>query len=152
LTERDSLLFVYGTLRGFVTNAIGQELRRHARFVGVARVAGRLYDLGRYPGVVRPRRGGERVIGELYRLRNPRRTLRILDFHEAGTRSHPARFARERAIARLRPYGSRWVWIYRFRGPVRAQRRIVGGDYARHLAGDRDGSGYPSAVAGASCG
>jgi gamma-glutamylcyclotransferase (GGCT)/AIG2-like uncharacterized protein YtfP len=141
LTERDSLLFVYGTLRGFVTTAIGRQLRRHARLVGVARVAGRLYDLGRYPGVVRCRRGGERVIGELYRLRDPRRTLRILDFYEVGTGLYPARFARERALARLRPYASQRVWIYRFRGPVRAQHRIVGGDYARHLSGGRDGGG-----------
>jgi gamma-glutamylcyclotransferase (GGCT)/AIG2-like uncharacterized protein YtfP len=130
-TARDSLLFVYGTLRAFVATAAGERLRRHSCLVGYARVAGRLYDLGRYPGLAEPRRAGEWVTGELYRLRTPRPTLRALDRYELGAWPVPARFTRERAIAHLARGSRRRVWVYRFLGAVHAERKIAGGDYER---------------------
>ena len=130
-TARDSLLFVYGTLRAFLATSAGEQLRRRSCLVGYARVEGRLYDLGRYPGLVRRRRAGEWVTGELYRLRNPRLTLRALDRYETGAWPVQARFTRERAIAHLAQGARRRVWLYRFLGPVRAQHRIEGGDYER---------------------
>ena len=96
-TARDSLLFVYGTLLAFVATAAGDRLRRHSSLVARAQVAGRLYDLGGYPGLAPSRRPGEWVIGELYRLTSPRLTLRALDLYEAG--AGPVR-ARSRASAR----------------------------------------------------
>jgi gamma-glutamylcyclotransferase (GGCT)/AIG2-like uncharacterized protein YtfP len=155
-TARDSLLFVYGTLRAFVSSKPADRLRRHARFIGRARVEGRLYDLGHYPGLVQPRRAGEWVTGELYRLLNPRRTLRALDRYESGASPVSARFVRERAIARFASGARRRVWLYRFRGPVHAERRIAGGDYERHRAEDRGGgelangpfSGWPIRLGG----
>jgi gamma-glutamylcyclotransferase (GGCT)/AIG2-like uncharacterized protein YtfP len=135
-TARDSLLFVYGTLRAFVATEVGERLRRQSRLVGCARVAGRLYDLGRYPGLARPRRADEWVAGEVYRLRTPRLTLRALDRYEHGVRPIPVRFTRERAIAYVALGTRRRVWVYRFLGPVRAEHRIAGGDYARHRAPD----------------
>lgn len=133
-TACDSLLFVYGTLRAFVATAAGDRLRRQSSLVGRACVAGRLYDLGRYPGLAPPRRPGEWVVGELYRLTNPRLTLRALDLYEAGAWPVPARFARARGIAYVGSRARRRVWVYRFVGPVRAERRIAGGDYEQHRA------------------
>jgi gamma-glutamylcyclotransferase (GGCT)/AIG2-like uncharacterized protein YtfP len=140
-TPRDSLLFVYGTLRAFVVTAAGERLRRRSRLVGYARVAGRLYDLGGYPGLGKPRRAGEWVVGEMYRLRTPRRTLRALDRYERG-----AGFARARAIAYLADGSRRCVWVYRFLRPVYAARRIAGGDYERRqpaagIAGAEEAAG-----------
>lgn len=129
-TERDSLLFVYGTLRASFDIPMARRLRREARLVGVARVAGRLYDLGRYPGIEHPRRSGDWVSGELYRLRAPRRTLRALDRYEA-------RFVRERVLARLARGRVRRAWIYRFGGSVHARDRIESGDYEKHLLAHR---------------
>jgi gamma-glutamylcyclotransferase (GGCT)/AIG2-like uncharacterized protein YtfP len=126
LTERDSLLFVYGTLREFFDIPMARRLRRGARSLGIARVAGRLYDLGRYPGITRARRRDEWVIGDLYRLRNARRILRALDRYES-------RFVRERVVARVARRRLPRAWIYRFRGPVRARNRIAGGDYESYL-------------------
>jgi gamma-glutamylcyclotransferase (GGCT)/AIG2-like uncharacterized protein YtfP len=139
-TARDSLLFVYGTLRAFVATTAGARLRRHAALVGTARVAGRLYDLGRYPGLLPPRRAGEWVTGELYRLRNPRLTLPSLDHYESGAWPVPPRFVRERATAYLAQGARRRVWLYRFLGRVHAERRIAGGDYARQRADRRAGA------------
>lgn len=56
-------VFVYGTLRcGDVRDIT--RLRPAPKFVGMASVAGVLYDLGPYPGVVLG--GPARVVGEVY--------------------------------------------------------------------------------------
>jgi len=125
LSQRDSLLFVYGTLRAFFDIPMARRLRREGRRLGIARVAGRLYDLGHYPGLSRPRRRDDWVTGELYRLSRPRLTLRVLDRYEA-------RFVRE--LVRVRRGRREYrAWVYRFRGSVRARDRIASGDYGSHL-------------------
>ena len=76
LARRDSLLFVYGTLRAFVDIPMAQWLRRIARYVGSATTRGRLYDLGPYPGMRPARRRGEIVVGDVYRVTAPQRLAR----------------------------------------------------------------------------
>src|SRR5687767_6974819 len=93
--RRDSLLFVYGTLRPFVEIAMAQWLRRSARYLGPAITAGRLHDLGRYPGMTRACGRREHVVGDVYRVTNPR-VFRVLDRYEAGPARSKARFVRER--------------------------------------------------------
>jgi gamma-glutamylcyclotransferase (GGCT)/AIG2-like uncharacterized protein YtfP len=134
--KRDSLLFVYGTLRAFVDIPMARRLRRCARHVGTARAPGRLYDVGPYPGVTLPRRRSEWVAGDLYELRSPRALLRVLDLYEAGAagRERP-RFVRVRATVVLADGRRRSAWLYLYRPPVRPQTRIRCGDYARHLGG-----------------
>ncbi len=58
-------VFVYGTLRRGDVRDI-TRLRPEPQFVGMASVAGVLYDLGPYPGVVLG--GPARVIGEVYAI------------------------------------------------------------------------------------
>ena len=58
-------VFVYGTLRRGDVRDIN-KLRPEPRFIGMASVAGALYDLGFYPGVVLG--GSGRVIGEVYAI------------------------------------------------------------------------------------
>jgi gamma-glutamylcyclotransferase (GGCT)/AIG2-like uncharacterized protein YtfP len=58
------LLFVYGTLRG--AHEPNHRLARQ-RFVGEATVRGRLFDLGRYPGMTTAEEQGS-VSGELYEI------------------------------------------------------------------------------------
>ena len=61
------LLFAYGTLmRGL---ALHRLLEGRARFLGEGTVAGRLYDLGRYPAAVPE--GSGLVQGEVYRVTDP---------------------------------------------------------------------------------
>lgn len=58
-------VFVYGTLRHGGSNDI-TRLRPAPRFVGAAQVAGVLYHLGAYPGVLL---GGDQwVVGEVYAI------------------------------------------------------------------------------------
>jgi gamma-glutamylcyclotransferase (GGCT)/AIG2-like uncharacterized protein YtfP len=67
LTGRDSLLFVYGTLRPFVDIPMAKWLRRAAHYVGPATMRGRLYDLKRYPGLHAPRSRRDCVVGDVSR-------------------------------------------------------------------------------------
>ncbi|MGN6649486.1 gamma-glutamylcyclotransferase family protein [Trinickia sp.] len=64
-------VFVYGTLRAGEINDIGLAAARHGisapRLVGHAAVAGRLYDLGDYPGLVRDDAAGL-VRGDVYEI------------------------------------------------------------------------------------
>ena len=123
LARRDSLLFVYGTLRPFVDIAMAKWLRSHARHVGSATTRGRLYDLGAYPGMTaRGRR--ERVAGDVYRVTNPR-VLRVLDRYEGE-------FVRERCVVKLDGGGCRIAWVYRYRHGVAGATRIASGDYRVH--------------------
>jgi gamma-glutamylcyclotransferase (GGCT)/AIG2-like uncharacterized protein YtfP len=133
LTGCDSLLFVYGTLRAFVDIPMARWLRSEARFVGSATTQGRLYDLGPYPGMLPARRRGETVVGELYRVVNPR-VLRILDRYEAGVAMRNARFVRGRCFVRLSDGRVRAAWVYEYRRRVVSTARIRSGDYRHRRA------------------
>ena len=130
-TRRDSLLFVYGTLRPFVDIAMASWLRRVARYLGPAITPGRLYDLGPYPGMTAARGRREHVVGDVYRVASPR-VLRVLDRYEAGPARRKARFLRERCTVSLDRGGSRVAWTYRYRYRVVSAARIASGDYRLH--------------------
>lgn len=113
------LLFAYGTLmRGFRLHALLES----ARFVGTGSVAGRLIDLGSYPGALRGEHG--RIAGEVYALGGPARWS-VLDSAE-GPQYH-----REEIGVRMDEGGERTAFIYWFRDPVRGV-PIPGGDYRAH--------------------
>lgn len=130
LSRRDSLLFVYGTLRPFVDIPMARWLSGVARYVGPATTSGRLYDLGPYPGLTAARSRRENVCGDVYRVTNPR-VLRVLDRYEAGPVRSRARFVRERCAVKL-ARGLRAAWLYRYRCSVVGAARIASGDYRAH--------------------
>lgn len=120
-TTRQSLLFVYGSLR---RRARAQHRLRGAVFVGLASISGRLYNLGPYPAAHPSRRGRERVHGELYRL--PRlATLAALDSYEdAGITGGEYR----RALAPVACAGRhRPAWVYWYARPLHGARRLPDG-------------------------
>jgi gamma-glutamylcyclotransferase (GGCT)/AIG2-like uncharacterized protein YtfP len=131
LQQRDSLLFVYGTLRAFCAGPMARRLRKHARHVCAARVRGRLYDCGQYPGM-RPARGrGEWVVGDVYRILR-RTVLAVLDRYEAVAVAAGPRFVRRIRSAYDGRQRRRDVWVYEHRGPLLRCKRIAHGDYRRH--------------------
>lgn len=75
-------LFVYGSLISAARHPKGQQLRREADLVGPATVHGRLFRVSWYPGITPGGDAGDRVHGELYRLRMPGPTLAWLDAYE----------------------------------------------------------------------
>jgi gamma-glutamylcyclotransferase (GGCT)/AIG2-like uncharacterized protein YtfP len=129
--QRDSLLFVYGTLRPFVDIPMARWLQRVARYVGPARTRGRLYDLGAYPGLRPARRSCEWVAGDLYRIRNPR-VVRVLDAYEAGMQFGRPRFVRIPCLVEPARGGWRAAWVYEYRRRPPGRARIARGDYRTH--------------------
>ena len=121
-------LFVYGTLRrGAAMHAL---LEPGAEWVGPARLRGRLYDLGAFPGLA-DGRSGDWVQGELYRLAgaDPAALLDALDRYEGHAFRRVAREA-------VRADGTCVAaWVYRFAGSVRGRRRIASGDYLAEQGG-----------------
>lgn len=115
-----SLLFVYGTLmRGL---SLHRLLEGRAEYVGLARVAGRLFDLGPYPAAVRDPSG--EVTGEVYRIAGPA-LWTALDSAE-GPQYH-----REEVTVRIADGGEAVAFIYWYRGPLRGA-PIPDGDYRAH--------------------
>jgi gamma-glutamylcyclotransferase (GGCT)/AIG2-like uncharacterized protein YtfP len=70
-------LFVYGTLRKGSNNKFARLLAEQSQFVATARVSGRLYDLGRYPGA---RPANDSVAGEVFHIDES--LLVVLDDYE----------------------------------------------------------------------
>jgi gamma-glutamylcyclotransferase (GGCT)/AIG2-like uncharacterized protein YtfP len=124
-------LFVYGTLRSECGHPMHRLLTRHAERVGMARYAGRLYDLGGYPGVVPEPAAAPSVRGELYRLREPRALWPSLDRYEGCTDPGDAgaEYRRERQAV-LREDGTPvQAWMYLYNRPTDGLRPIPGGDF-----------------------
>lgn len=119
-------LFVYGTLKRS-TPGKRHRLLRDARFVNVASMSGSLYDLGRYPGVVRDPKDRGRVFGEVYEIPDDdaHRALQALDKYEGSE------FVRRRAYVTLRDGKRRSAWAYVLRKRPGSARPVDSGRYAR---------------------
>ena len=111
------VIFVYGTLRSEFSGEYALLLRASAEFLGPATVRGSIYRVARYPGFREEPDGV--VHGEIYRLFDPERTLARLDDYEGDEY--------ERVML------GDW-WIYRYRGELPEERRIVSGDFLKPAA------------------
>src|SRR5262245_32626376 len=114
-------IFVYGTLRrGAAMHAL---LAPGAEWVGRARMRGRLYDLGHFPGFA-DGRIDDWVQGELYRLTGDSAPLLdSLDRYEGPAFRREVREAVRDGGVRMQAY------VYVFAGSLRGRRRIASGDY-----------------------
>lgn len=106
-------------------------LERFGEFVGEATCRGRLYRIGRYPGVVPSDDPTDLVHGEVYRLINPFLTLSRLDRYEEcgpGFRK-PTEYVRLRQLVRVSRGETLSAWVYVFNRPTKFLKRIPNGDF-----------------------
>jgi gamma-glutamylcyclotransferase (GGCT)/AIG2-like uncharacterized protein YtfP len=127
-------LFVYGTLKSKATGALGHveraRLARDSRSLGTATMNGaRLFDLGRYPGLVESDTASDVVHGEVLLLANPARTFIWLDAYEGVLAGDPAGsdYARHERKVRLQRGTEVDAWVYVFLKDVRRRRAIASG-------------------------
>jgi gamma-glutamylcyclotransferase (GGCT)/AIG2-like uncharacterized protein YtfP len=122
-------LFVYGTLLSAAGHAKGARLRREARLLGAATMPGRLYSLGRYPGMVEAAGPEPLVHGELYALRTPAVSLEWLDAYEGIVPGKPelSPYARVERPAQLASGETLDTWVYLYRRSVEARPEVPGG-------------------------
>jgi gamma-glutamylcyclotransferase (GGCT)/AIG2-like uncharacterized protein YtfP len=125
--DDEAYLFVYGTLRSQMNDLLHLLLEQQAALIGLGTFRGKLFDLGRYPGVVPSRTSTDRVIGEVYQLSTSQAALRILDQYEGH------RFRRERVSISLDNGKTVACWIYLYKGSVKHRKLIPSGDYVQYL-------------------
>ena len=121
------LLFIYGTLMpGLRLEAQMQG----ARFVGPAHIAGRLIDVGRYPGLLH---GDGQVTGEVYEVGDAH--LARLDGVEgvvSGDRA-ASQYWREEVTVLSGPLQGQRAQTYLYNRPVDGCTPIAHGDYRRYI-------------------
>ena len=102
-------LFVYGTLRRAYKNIYAQLFHANARFLGKARMRGRLHQFASYTGAVVSEQPEEWVAGELFQLQDPS-VLQTLDEYEGSEF--------ERVLVKVSLDDRREVesWVYLLRG------------------------------------
>lgn len=100
-------------------------LSRSSTFLSDARVAGRLYDLGRFPGIVSPEAANDWVVGELLELKDVDATLAALDRYEDSEGIFP----RQLSTAVLADGRETLAWVYFYAGPMQDARRVPSGDW-----------------------
>jgi gamma-glutamylcyclotransferase (GGCT)/AIG2-like uncharacterized protein YtfP len=123
-----SHLFVYGTLMSAATGPLGRaerrRLQRQGESLGPATTTGRLYDLGRYPGLVASEDADHIVHGEVYALHDPAASLRWLDAYEGivpGDRNSND-YRRSTRQVRLADGAELTAWVYLYaRDPAQAR-------------------------------
>ncbi|HZZ79308.1 MAG TPA: gamma-glutamylcyclotransferase family protein [Gemmataceae bacterium] len=123
-------LFVYGTLRRRSRHPMAKRLAAAARHVGAATIAGRLYDLGRFPGLKPPRSREDLVHGDVYDLGDAAlRTLDEMDAYENAESPPPTPYEREIATVHLSDGRELDAWVYWYRGGVNEPQFIAGGSF-----------------------
>jgi len=128
-------LFIYGTLMAIDTGALGRaqraRLQRESRSLGAATMTrARLYNLGRYPGLVESDAASDIVHGEVVVLANPARSFFWLDAYEGVIRDKPeaSDYARiERTVHLVKGGTELSAWVYVFLKDVAHRRAIASG-------------------------
>jgi gamma-glutamylcyclotransferase (GGCT)/AIG2-like uncharacterized protein YtfP len=132
MTTISRFLFVYGTLmRGFDSLPDWQS-RFKARHLGSATIAGRLYDLGEYPGALLPAESdSSKIVGELYELHDPESAVAALDAYEEFFPLQPDKslFLRTLIAATLSDGRIVNAWVYLYSRSVDESQRIRSGAY-----------------------
>lgn len=107
------LLFVYGTLMSHTGTPKARQLMAEADSLGPATIAGTLYRIDWYPGLVP---GDGAVHGEVFRLRTPASSLVWLDAYEGivpgDTPENRNEYERVRRPVTLAAGRSLQAWVY----------------------------------------
>jgi len=126
-------LFVYGSLRSDSRHPAHAYISEHFVLQGHARVKGKIYDLGEYPGAV-PTSEPHFINGELYRLKEGQDfswAIAQLDDYE-GTNETPPLYVRETALVYFNN-DTTTAWIYWYNMPVEGRPWITSGDATQYM-------------------
>lgn len=106
------LIAFYGSLRPGSYDRMAPDPGGLVEHVGRCRIAGRLYDLGPFPGLVRTGGADDQVIGDLFRITSDR-ALAAFDAWEDYVPDDPEGSLYLRQLIRLiDPQVDAWVYIW----------------------------------------
>jgi gamma-glutamylcyclotransferase (GGCT)/AIG2-like uncharacterized protein YtfP len=126
-------MFVYGTLMSTAGGAYGQaarsRLKREAPERQAAVMRGRLFELGRYPGLTDSADAHDEVHGQLLELTDPAATMHWLDEYEAISTDPDTdnEYARVVRSVRLADGAAVTAWVYLYQRPVTGLVRVTSG-------------------------
>lgn len=124
-------LFVYGSLRRGAGHLMHGMLAEYGEYVGAAKLPGRLYRIAGYPGAVASGDPQDRVLGEVYLLREPQIILPLLDEYEGfgADCPQPNEFVRIAAEVELAGAEMLRAWVYMYNRPIERLALIASGDF-----------------------
>jgi gamma-glutamylcyclotransferase (GGCT)/AIG2-like uncharacterized protein YtfP len=122
-------LFVYGTLMNTEAEPSASLMKGCSIFCK-GKFAGKLYDLGEYPGAVLSSKGEEFVYGDIVFMKTPEITIRLLDDYEGfgDDQEQPNLFVRK-LIEVETANGKTACWVYLYNLPVKGFKQIISGKY-----------------------
>ena len=129
-------LFVYGSLRSGFHSPVYEYVSRFFNLIGDAKVKGKLYDMGSYPGGV-PANDDAFIIGELYRIRDEPEFSwaigQLDDYEGVNVESDEVQLYR-RELSDVFINGEIIpAWIYWYNGEVSGRPVITSGDLMDYL-------------------
>jgi len=126
--EGIEFLFVYGSLRESIHHPMRNLLVRQGTCIGTGSLQGKLYDLGRYPGVVLSTARTDRVLGEVFRIIRSQQVLKLLDEYEGR------RFKREQVAVVIDDVDKSQIscWAYIYKRSINGRVYIPSGDYLEY--------------------
>ena len=126
-------LFVYGTLLEN-DNEFAAYLVENSGFYGRGKVGGKLYDMGKYPGIILNPNDNHFVYGNIYFMADPEGLLKMLDYYEGfgENEAHPNEFVRK--LTTIESSGKLLEgWVYEYNLPVDELTLIISGDYLIYM-------------------
>jgi len=129
-------LFVYGSLRSGFHSPVYEYISRFFKFIGEAKVKGRLYDMGSYPAGIP---GGEEVfiIGELYQAINEHEFSwsigQLDDYEGVDVEADEIQLYRREVTDVYLNNEVTNAWIYWYNGDVSGRPVIQSGDMMEYL-------------------
>ena len=134
--KKEDYLFVYGTLMSGIENPINFQMAEYGEFIGLGTLPAKLYLVDYYPGAILDTNGLDRVTGEIYRLLNPKKALKILDSYEEYAyreRAH-SEFVRKKVTVRQISNNQQiTAWTYIFNQPTTALTAVKSGSFREAL-------------------
>ena len=130
----NAYLFVYGTLLHSIESSMANYLKDVSTFIGTGHLKGRMYDLGRYPGVVVNEKEPKRIFGHIFKLKQAAEALKVLDYYEAIPDGENTTSEYIRCLQEVESEGniiSCWVYVYNL--STDGLTEIKGGNYLEFI-------------------
>jgi gamma-glutamylcyclotransferase (GGCT)/AIG2-like uncharacterized protein YtfP len=141
-------LFVYGTLMSTAEHPMGARLAREAINLGPATTSGRLYDLGKWPGLRDCTDPAAVVHGEVYALSDAAHSFEWLDAYEGIHPSAPplTEYVRARRPVWLCDGQELTAWVYLYQWDVVRGRPLPEGRWRPAASAPRTGAAREPAL------
>ena len=134
-------LFVYGSLRRGFHSPVYEYISRFFKFIGEAKVRGKLFDMGSYPAGVGTNENSF-IIGEMFQVKNEHEFSwaigQLDDYEGVSVESDEVQLYRREITEVHINNQMTQAWIYWYNGDVSGRPLIASGDLMEYLKKKND--------------